>query len=242
MPASLQSVIDIGPELTDARSAYERFVGLPQGEIIVEGILVETTSATLDGQEYAVRNYLSPEIAHIDFENRLPALVHGLGRQGLEQLVAYSPEDGVLVTRRSLGRPVRVIGLDEAATMTQERFDDLALAIDFATRANIEVDVGPDNLLFDPIEGFGLIDYSLTTEQVSTGRTVKEVGWAMLSLGRKMPTFGGVESIRMREKLIRMVTQSGCLLLSQSDSRALIEANGEWIDRCWSGDIFVDAE
>ncbi len=224
MPELLQSVIDTSPELGHARVAYEQFAGLPADEIISEGILVQTTAATLKGKEYAVRNYLSPAIAELDFMHRLPALVHGLGRQGLEQLVAYSPEDGVLVTRRSPGHPVRVIGLEAAATMTQERFDDLADTIDFATRAKIEVDVEQDNLLFDPIEGFSLVDYSLTTEKPSTGRTVKEIARAMLRLGSNLPTFGSKDSIQAQMELLHMATQSGISKVSQSDGRALIDA------------------
>lgn len=221
----LTVLYETNPVLLDAQERYGLFVSLPQAEIIQEGILVETTAALYKGKEYAVRSYVSPDIAHIDFANRLPALVHGLGRQGLEQLVAYSPQDGVLVTRRQPGRPFRTIGLDEAATMTQRQFDELALTIDFATRAKIEVNQTPDSILFDPIEGFSVVDYSLTAKQVSTGRTVKEVGRALLSLGRDLPAFGSKESVQIRKELLHMATQAGISTNSQSDGRALIEAD-----------------
>jgi len=230
------------PELKEARERYALFAGLPPAEIIQEGILVETASTFYEGQEYAVRNYLSPGIAEIDLLDRLPALMHGLGRQGLEQLVACSPEDGVLVTRRSPGRVISALSFEEAKAMTQKQFKALALTIDFATRANIEIEVEPDNILFDPIEGFSLVDYSLTTDMPSTGRTIKGIGRALLWLGRGLPTFGSIESIRIREQLIPMAAQSGVSILSQSDGRALIEAAEIQKALCWSSVKNLDAE
>lgn len=241
MPELMQSVAYASPELMGARETYENFAGLPQLEIIEEGILVETTSTFYKGQEYAVRSYLSPEIAQIDFESRLPALVHGLGRKGLEQLVAYSPEDGVLVTKRQPGRPISAIGLDEVAAMTKMQFTDLALAIDFAARARIEVN-SPSKILYSPVEGFTIVDYTPSLKQPSTGRTLQRICKAMTLMTHNLHGLSSEEAKRLLETVTHMVVQAGFSTLSQSDSRAVLEAKDKWTKRRLTGNVIVGAK
>lgn len=85
--------------------------------------------------------------------------VLGNGVNHLEQLVAASYEDAVLVTQFIPGKEVEKLESDEVSLINDKHLIGLIRTLAIATEKGIEIDPSPSNFFYDEKEGFGIIDY-----------------------------------------------------------------------------------
>jgi hypothetical protein len=109
-------------------------------------------------QEYAVRVPVrGGGAAAID--SHLAGAVLGRGIPHLEQIVAASYEEGVTVAEIMPGKDVGDLSLDEILGISDEQLSEFADTLIIANEGNIEIDPKPSNFLYDPKEGYGVVDY-----------------------------------------------------------------------------------
>jgi len=86
-------------------------------------------------------------------------LVRGLGVDGLEQLVTADPESGIIITKLAKGRPLpEISSATLLKSITSEHLKKLDATLAHMRTYLLEFD-NPHNVLFDPEEGFTIIDY-----------------------------------------------------------------------------------
>ena len=77
----------------------------------------------------------------------------------LEQIVAVSPEKGIVISERIPGEVMTKLTDEDHAKITDEQLDELVDTFRAAAAAGVVPELeNPENLLYDPSEGFGLID------------------------------------------------------------------------------------
>ena len=159
-----------GYEATLAKLSELPSAPLPSSDLFVGEV-------TADGEVFVVREprtdhmYDSDEEADAAFTRRVVALRRGIGTAGLEQLVGYSLDERKIVTRHAPGREISQLGAEDIGAIRAEHLTGLFATVNRARQLDLAVDNGSaDNILFDPIEGFTIIDYApLDPEQsVST--------------------------------------------------------------------------
>jgi len=86
-------------------------------------------------------------------------LLRGVGVDGLEQLVTADPENGVIVTKLAKGRPLpQISSATLLKSITSAHLQKLDTTLEHMRTNLLEFD-NPHNVLFDPEEGFTIIDY-----------------------------------------------------------------------------------
>lgn len=133
--------------------ASDRFIGEGQSSVVYK--------MSLDGQDYALRvpkgRYLVSKTNIVD--HHLYAGVIGKKFPALEHVVAGSYSDGIVVSEFIPGQALNKLSGEEAARITQEQMDQLATTMFEAGSAGIEFDAVPENVIYNPHNGFRIIDY-----------------------------------------------------------------------------------
>lgn len=96
----------------------------------------------------------------LSVENDVENLTTGRGIPRLEQVVAASREDGVVVSERMPGKDITHCTAEEMGAVTKDQLVDALAAMRAAFAAGIDFDSKPANFMYDPEQGFGFIDYA----------------------------------------------------------------------------------
>lgn len=120
-------------------------------------------SAYLVDDEYVVKIqnkvYGSDSEFVTDPSTQILALEKGVGIEGLEQLITADPESGIIVTEFAKGTPITEIpSKDLIGKILKEHISKLEKTLRYMTDNLLEFD-NPHNVLFDPEEGFTIIDF-----------------------------------------------------------------------------------
>lgn len=112
-----------------------------------------------DGKEYAVcvvgQKKERVEIMH----SHIAAGARTKGMKGIEQIVAASYEDGMIISEFAEGQHLQDLTAEELSSMPDAHIDALLLNRITAMRKGIAFDNHPDNILYSQDEGFIDIDY-----------------------------------------------------------------------------------
>ena len=101
----------------------------------------------------------------------------------LEQLVAASYEEGVTVAELVPGVDLGKITPEELQHVTDEHIDMLVDTLIESQRRRINIDPKPTNILYDPLEGYGVVDYQAPGDFAFQGEG-ETVGVVAVSLSR----------------------------------------------------------
>ena len=125
-----------------------------------------------DGREYAVRDVRvgarRVEIMH----SHIAAGARAKSLRGLEQIVAASYEEGMIVSEFVPGSNLQELTVEQLAAIPDDHFDMLVSARLAAMEKGVVFDDHPPNTLYDPEQGFTDIDYHLAN---STNKKVDVV-------------------------------------------------------------------
>lgn len=95
-------------------------------------------------------------------EGKVEAGLSGLGVVGLEQIIAASPTDGAVIYQYVEGTTAGNLSYEQVSKITQKQISSLCKTVEIASQRNIEIDGWNDsggNIIYNPREGFTLIDY-----------------------------------------------------------------------------------
>lgn len=95
-----------------------------------------------------------PRIVDGYLDGSLPVM----GLPHLEHVVAASYEHGVTVSERISGKVMGKLSHEDVANITDEQLGTLIDTAISAAQAGVRIDPKPSNFLYDPNEGFGIID------------------------------------------------------------------------------------
>lgn len=159
----------------------------------VEGYLAagnesDVFSIENEGRKYVVR-VSKTGAEHID--GYVKGTIKGREIPGLEQLTALSYEQGVTIGEMLPGKGIEQYSTAKIAEIPEEHFRTLADTLIAAAQRGISIDGNDGNLLYDPHDGFGIVDYgdSENGRGVAVGVTdsIFRLGY-WLSNERKLPT------------------------------------------------------
>lgn len=119
----------------------------------------------VDGQEYAAK--FSSSITQSNFE--IKPLLRAKGVEHTAQLVAYSFEDEGVIMNLLPGTEMERFTPEEAPEIKDEHIIQLIETTKELYNKGIVVDPKPSNFLYDPEEGFSLLDFHLAQGMHPTG-------------------------------------------------------------------------
>lgn len=159
-------------------------------DYLAAGLNAKVFSLSQNGHEYVARVPHSdgpnstdePNPSAVDY--RIRAGMRGKGIPHLEQIVAFSYEDGVVISERMPGRVISKVTAEELGHVTDKQLNDLIDTFIAAHKAGIHIDPRPSNYFYDKEQGFGIVDYDAADEQgvVAQNRT-DMVSWAETIIG-----------------------------------------------------------
>ncbi|MCA9349459.1 hypothetical protein KC853_00245 [Candidatus Saccharibacteria bacterium] len=124
-------------------------------------------SITLDDKTYAVRlPYGDNNTDASTIDINLEGAVLGKGIHHLEQIIAASYVEGVTIAEIIPGREIWELTLDEVRSITSEQLSRLVDTIEIANKNGIAIDHKLSNVLYDPLEGFGIVDYGANMDRI----------------------------------------------------------------------------
>lgn len=133
-------------------------------DLIASGLDSDVYAYEQDGEQYIVRavkdESLDKNPAKTD--DYVSALLHGKGVQGLEQIVACSYKDGVVVSERAPGKSLEELlkSHPEAVdAIPDEHLEQLLAVFQQMQERGLVADVNRGNLIYDEVQGFTLVDY-----------------------------------------------------------------------------------
>jgi hypothetical protein len=142
-----------------------------------------------NGVPYAVRLPKGKELNRIIIENHIAGAVLGRGMPHLEQIIAASYEDGVTVAEILPGKEIKKLSVEETKRISDEQLETLADTLIEANKRGITIDPKPSNTFYDPIEGFGILDYltsdfpGRTSDSQSQGMALGFMATAIFNAG-----------------------------------------------------------
>jgi len=117
--------------------------------------------------------------------SRAIALARAKGLPGLEQGVAVSYDPPVVVAELAKGRDMASLTLEERQSIPQEHWDQLQANMLNAVEHGLDLDPNSDNFVYDPENGFTIIDLRLPAmSEQRPLEEVKETQAARLSMFR----------------------------------------------------------
>jgi hypothetical protein len=147
------TIAKLRAELTDpaTRKDHPGFLG--------NGLVAMAFLITEDDASYVVRIPSGDVPSPAVIDEHLAGAVLGNGIPHLEHIIAASYKDGVTVAEVMPGKEVSALTPDEIKGITDEQLGTLVDTLTAASEHGIEIDPKPSNVFYDPMEGFGLIDY-----------------------------------------------------------------------------------
>jgi hypothetical protein len=175
----------------DLLKSYEKFA--PEIELLrkeIDGMddqtkhpayLGEGASATVlrishGDSDYAVRILRDPGKGAETIDGYVGGTIRMKGHPRFEQLEAISYKDLVTVAEIPHARKMNTLTDEEIRAIPDEHLEDLADALLAAHERGVEVDPKPDNFLYDPKQGYTLLDLSLIERPGVTSTTVENAG------------------------------------------------------------------
>lgn len=173
MPDTDNSLNEADPAvITERQALLERYQDFDdfwdnvdaEHDLIASGLDSDVYAYEQDGEQYIVRavkdESLDKNPAKTD--DYVSALLHGKDVQGLEQIVACSYKDGVVVSERAPGK-----SLDEfleshpeaVDAIPDEHLEQLLAVFQQMQERGLVADVNRGNLIYDEAQGFTLVDY-----------------------------------------------------------------------------------
>jgi hypothetical protein len=226
---AVSAIIDRTPTI-DARKLDPDKVG--------SGTFAEGFTVQYAGKDYVARiprrydhelNDFTTRLDPHDVDGQIQNCLLGSGIPHLEQIVAASYELGTTISEKMPG--INLEGLDAItlAKITDEQLIALIETTQQAHNAKILLDLMPGNFLYDPVVGFGVIDYE-TFHPIFGGQ--QDIADVVIWLGktlekvqaRSAPTLAtDLERTTYGERLIKIC--EGKLQLDQADKvRLKLEA------------------
>jgi len=114
-----------------------------------------------NGKQYAVRAVRQMDRRVEIMHSHIAAGARARGLEGLEQIVAASYEDGMIVSEFVTGNHLQDLTVEQLAAIPDAHFDTLVSARLAAMERGVVFDDHPPNTLYDAERGFTDIDYHL---------------------------------------------------------------------------------
>lgn len=163
--------IRVRRELFDAYSDFQQPISRLREEIdqlepgeqhpsyLAEGSHSSVYKITKDGTDYTVRlpHYDTEKVAEV--EDHVAAAVLGNEVDGLERLVTASYEDAVTVSEFIKGSSLESLPAKAFGEITDSQLDALLTSIETSQQKGVVIDFKPENIMYDPSEGFTVIDF-----------------------------------------------------------------------------------
>lgn len=101
------------------------------------------------------------------FKRRVMALGLGLGKKCLEQMVGYSPDEGIVITKHA-GTGIMHIPAESVKSIEKQTWSDLLATLQDVTPKGVALDTGGiSNMVFNNQSGLTLIDYTFAPEETN---------------------------------------------------------------------------
>jgi len=146
-----------------AKMSQGNFKELP--EYLGSGSNGSAFRIAVDGKEYAAK--FSQSITQANFE--IKPLLRAKSIPHTSQFVAYSFEDGVVIMELLEGTEVTNFSPEDAPEYTDEDIVQLIDTVRELDAKGLVIDPKPSNFMYDPKEGFSVLDYHLKQEGSSYG-------------------------------------------------------------------------
>lgn len=181
----------------DSRAAYDRLgveevvEEVTQGKPVDDGAAAIVYKATIDNKDVAIRlpnpHPGSPneaDQAWASFDDRLEALARAKGTPGYEQLVAHKFDDTkkVVATEWIPGKPVIEMTPAERAQATPAQLEEMAQNVTRGGEKGVAVEWALSNILYDPRDGFTIVDYETTDTPMTSHQSAREFGDFLLDV------------------------------------------------------------
>lgn len=136
-------------------------------ELLGRGAVSETYAIEKDGQQYVARTIHNDE-DHITLETEyVQGMLKAKGKKGLEQIVAVSYKDNMVISERAAGRTVDRLTTEDIAAITDQQLIDLVAAAQHADDLGIVLDMFSGNILYDKEAGFTIVDLSCGVKETN---------------------------------------------------------------------------
>lgn len=142
-------------------------------------------AADIGNTLYAVR---IPKAERVDagvVDGHMAAALLGRWAPHLEQIVAASYEHGVTVAEIMPGVDMTHISAEEVGRVQDAQIEELIDTLQDSQARGINIDPKPSNLLYDPLEGYGIVDYQTPDDFAlqGIGETVGSIASALARAG-----------------------------------------------------------
>lgn len=133
--------------------------------LVASGLDSDVYAYEQDGQQYIIHAVKDEILAQnpAKTDDYVSALIHGKGIEGLEQIVACSYKDGVIVSERAPGKSLEELLASQpeaVEAIPDEHFEQLLSVFEQMQQRGLIADVNRGNLLYDEAQGFTLVDYT----------------------------------------------------------------------------------
>lgn len=133
-------------------------------DLIASGLDSDVYAYEQDHKQYIVRAVKDEILAQnpAKTDDYVSALIRGKGIEGLEQIVACSYKDGVVVSERAPGKSLEELLTSQpeaVEAIPDEHLARLLAVFEQMQERGLVADVNRGNLLYDEAQGFTLVDY-----------------------------------------------------------------------------------
>lgn len=116
-------------------------------------------TVTVEDKDYVVRIPKSIKDRVRKTDAYVEGLALGKGLPRMEQVVAISYEDGVTISELMPGKDLTKLTAIEIENISENQLRQLIDLVDIAHQRGIYIDPHSANIMYDAVEGFGIIDY-----------------------------------------------------------------------------------
>lgn len=136
-----------------------------------------------EGRDYAVRTgRFAFTGSASEMDRRAMATAKAKGVPHLEQIVALSYGHRVTISEIMPGLCLdHTMKIDDMKKVTDGQISELVTTVITAVRRGIRIDPKPTNILYDPDEGFGIIDIDTIDGAISVGKELGQIAAGALS-------------------------------------------------------------
>jgi hypothetical protein len=165
-----------------AKMAHGNFKELP--EYLGSGSNGSAFRIEVDGKTYAAK--FSKSITQVNFE--IKPLLRAEGIPHTSQLVSYSFDDGVVIMELLEGTEVANFSPEEAPEYSDEHIIQLIDTVRELDAKGLVIDPKASNFMYDPEQGFSVLDYHLKTAGSRYGLPQEIISLRIALTARKFET------------------------------------------------------